>query len=667
MSPSKPSLCVVVCVHNAREYAELCIESVLRCTPFPYELLIINDGSDHETTEMLTSFFKQYNHISIIQHREAQGYTKAANAGLRSSNADYTILLNSDTIVSPGWADKIIHCGESENDIGIIGPLSNAATYQSVPFVFDENGHWMQNQLMGDLTVSSYAKAIEDVSQRVYPRVPVANGFCFAIKRKVIDIIGYLDEETFPRGYGEENDYCLRASDAGFEVAIADDTYVYHATSQSFGVQTREKLTREAHHAIRSKYSETRLNKVDFSLRNNDAMAQVRERVEEYVHHARVASLYSSSCPSLHKANQGLAFLFLLPDCSAKAGGTQVIVETARGLDNMGIPVAVAAKTRIQNEYEQFFPTDSHLFFYYDKQSDLVAEAASYDVAIATIFHSVAQLNDVITAHPHIMPAYYVQDYEPWFLDEHPDLKEQARQSYELIPHNNLFAISPWVKQIVEERHGQHVHKIHGCLDQQLFYPDYARKKEGPLTISAMVRPTTPWRGPKTTMKVLRELKNAYEEDINIDIFGCDDGQIERHGLATNFSYTNYGVLNRHDVAAVLRNSDIFLDLSEFQAFGRTALEAMASGCAVVAPERGGVVDFGEHEINILLADTSSHKTCIETASRLIEDHKLRTILQYNGVVRGLEYSIHTSTLSFLSLMYELKEQNNKLFGQHAA
>jgi len=661
---ASPTLHVVICVHNALHYAELCIESVLRHTKPPYDLTIVNDGSERETTEMLTRYFKRYNHIHMIHHPEAKGYTKAANAGLRASDADYTILLNSDTLVSPGWAQKIIDCGESSKQIGIIGPLSNAATYQSVPFVFDDTGHWMQNHIPGDITVAAYARAIDDVSLKTYPRVPVANGFCFAVKRPVIKAIGYLDEETFPRGYGEENDYCLRAADAGFDIAIADNAYVYHATSQSFGVKAREKLTKHAHNAIRSKYSESRLNNIDFALRHNEAMDIVRERVVEYVHHAKITSLLQPSRPSLPKAHQDLAFLFLLPDCSAKSGGTQVIVETARGLAAMGVPVTVASKTKMRDEYDNFFPTDSHLFFYYDRTNELIEEALHYDVGIATIFHSVELLKELITAHPFIIPTYYVQDYEPWFLDDHPDLKKQATDSYELIPNCELFAISPWVKEVVNEKHGLHVHKIRGCLDQQLFYPDYGRMKSEVLTISAMVRPSTAWRGPEMTMQVLRTIKKTYEDRVQITIFGCDEGQIERHELANDFEYINYGVLNRPDVAAVLRQSDIFIDLSKFQAFGRTALEAMACGVAVVAPQKGGVYDFGNDGENIMLVDTTNEFACVEVVSHLIKDKTLREKLARNGVAKGLEYSVHSSTLSFLELMYELKKIRDKIFGK---
>ncbi|MCI5049741.1 MAG: glycosyltransferase [Rickettsiales bacterium] len=658
----KPSLSVVICVHNAREYAELCIESVLRFTPAPYDLILVDDGSQQDTSEMLKAFEKEYEHISIIRHEQAKGYTCAGNAGLKASKSDYTVLLNSDTLVSKKWADKIIACGESHDSIGIIGPLSNAATYQSVPYVFDDNGRWKQNELPGHITVTTYAEAIGSVSQKLYPRVPVANGFCFAVKRGVIDAIGYLDEETFPKGYGEENDYCLRAADAGFNIAIADDAYVYHATSQSFGVKAREKLTKYAHHAIRSKYSEARLNEIDKALRNNSQMDKVRERIEKFVHHAQPVTFQRSRI-NMPKPHQDVHFLFLLPDCAAKAGGTQVVIETARGLHRMGANVSIAAKHSIKDEYDDFFPTDSQLFFYYKKQSELIEHAADYHVAIATIFHSVELMQTIIQHHPHIMPSYYVQDYEPYFLDERPDLKKQATESYTLIKNNHLFGISPWVCEVLQEKHGLKVEKITGSLDQDLFFPNYARDvTPHTLSISAMIRPNTPWRGPLMTMNTLKALKESFGDKINVSIFGCDDSQLVEYNMPRDFTYENLGILGRHDVASVLRESDIFLDLSEFQAFGRTALEAMACGAAVVAPQAGGVHDFGTHETNCLLTDTKDQQSCVSAASSLIESESLRRSLRENGIQTGLDYSIHRSTQSFLSLMYQLyakHEQRN--------
>lgn len=659
-TPTSSHLCVVVCVHNALDYSTICLDSVLQHTPHPYELMIVDDGSDMKTRQAMRDYAESYEHITLIRHASAKGYTGAANAGLKASRADYTILLNSDTIVSPGWSEKIIACAQSDETIGIVGPLSNAATYQSVPFVFDDDGRWKQNRLPDGVTVASFARAVADVSTRRYPRTPVANGFCFCVTRALINRIGYLDEQTFPRGYGEENDYCLRAADAGFTIAIADDAYVYHATSKSFGVKQREKLTRDAHHAIRSKYSQERLDAIDQELRHHPQMDAVRKRIVDHVYHAQSLHAPKAALPALQTRASDEAILFLLPDCSAKAGGTQVIIETARGLSQMGVKVAIAAKEKSREEYESFFPSDAHLFHYYTRERELTQIAAPFTIAIATIFHSIRQLEMVCRAHSHLAPAYYVQDYEPYFLDEYPKLKELAEQSYSMVKGCTLFGISPWVPTVIKEKHNLPVRKITGSLDQSLFYPSFQPRSESPLIVTAMIRPSTAWRGPKRTMRVLKELQQQHGSRIEIRTFGCRDEEIGAYGLETEFDYLHYGVLGRHQVAAMLRSAHIFLDLSDFQAFGRTALEAMACGACVVAPREGGVEDFGRDGENILLVNTTDEQECILACNDLISDPTKRARLAREAVATGLNYSIERSSHSFLGLMQEIAANHRK-------
>ncbi len=653
MYPSSPSLCVVICIHNAPDYSELCIESVLKHTELPYDLVLVDDGSGADTSLMVQRYVRDYPHIRMIRHDKAKGYTGAANAGLRASNADYTVLLNSDTLASPRWAEKLMACAEGDASIGIVGPLSNAATYQSIPFVFEDNGTWKQNHLPGDITVAEYSNSVEQFSLKMYPRVPVVSGFCFCIKRALIDTIGYLDEETFPQGYGEENDYCLRAADAGYTIAVADDTYIYHATSQSFGVETREKLTYQAHHAIRSKYSQERLDGIDAAQRGHKEMQRVREHFARRVHHSVHADTNTrEALLALPQSNQAKSFLFLLPGCSAKAGGSQVIVETARGLADLGVPVKIALKYSTREEYELLFPGDTPLFFYYRDDRELLERAKRYDVAIATIFHSVRQLAAIKKAHPHITPAYYVQDYEPWFLNDDPGMKTLAEQSYTMIKDCRLFAISPWVQDVIQEKHQVGVEKIQGMVDLQLFHPNYARQPRDTVVITAMIRPSTPWRGAARTLELLHALKEKYQHGIDIRLFGCSDHALDQYRESWPFAHINYGALSRHEVASLLRDSDVFLDLSDFQAFGRTALEAMACGCAVIAPEKGGVHDYGRHDENLLLVNTEQMDACRTAADSLIDDPVLRQRLGETGINTALRYSIHEASLSFLKMMY---------------
>ena len=132
-----------------------------------------------------------------------------------------------------------MNCAQSQDNVGMVGALSNAASWQSVPNVRDASGDWHLNPLPEHMTIDDMARKVSELSQRDYPEVGVINGFCQLINTRMLDHIGLLDDVAFPIGYGEENDMCARAVKAGYTLLIADDTYIFHAKSKSFGSQNK--------------------------------------------------------------------------------------------------------------------------------------------------------------------------------------------------------------------------------------------------------------------------------------------------------------------------------------------------------------------------------------------------------------------------------------------
>jgi glycosyltransferase involved in cell wall biosynthesis len=105
-------------------------------------------------------------------------------------------------------------------------------------------------------------------------------------------------------------------------------------------------------------------------------------------------------------------------------------------------------------------------------------------------------------------------------------------------------------------------------------------------------------------------------------------------------------------VAAVLRGSDVFLDYSDYQAMGLTALEAMCSGCAVVLPVEGGAGDFARDEVNSLMVDTTDADACWRAAERLIADGELRGRLQRQGIVDANALSPETAAFRMMEALF---------------
>ncbi len=188
------------------------------------------------------------------------------------------ILLNSDTVVSPGWSVHLVEAAESKPELGMVGPLSNAASWQSVPRLRGRWGGWAVNALATGQSVEDMAALVARVAGRDPVEVPLLNGFCLLLKRELIESVGLLDERRFPDGYGEETDYGFRAADAGFGLAVAPQAYVYHAKSKSYGPLRRWRLTRRGARALDRRY-DGRVRDAVEAMRRESRLAETRRRV----------------------------------------------------------------------------------------------------------------------------------------------------------------------------------------------------------------------------------------------------------------------------------------------------------------------------------------------------------------------------------------------------
>ncbi|MBS1370751.1 MAG: glycosyltransferase [Lentisphaeria bacterium] len=272
-----PRLDIIIPVHNALADLKNCLESLMPTLGRSQNVILVNDGSDPETVSFLADFAAgRPEKIRLISHESALGYTVSINEAARLSSADYLVFLNSDTIVPPNWWRKLVRCAESSPDIGIVGPLSNAASWQTVPVLREGSGYCV-NSLPEGISVEDADRICEKTARPgFYPKCQLINGFCFFVKRSVFDRIGLFDEKNFPTGYGEEDDLCLRAADAGFISAIAADTYVYHAKSKSFGHAARQELCRQNQLKFLKKHSRNRLERECRTLEEVPELVRMR-------------------------------------------------------------------------------------------------------------------------------------------------------------------------------------------------------------------------------------------------------------------------------------------------------------------------------------------------------------------------------------------------------
>ena len=256
-----------------------CLDSVAATrNAFQHRIVIVNDGSDEATSGWLKQFATSQLNTHLIRHEQAGGYTKAANAGLKMMDADMAILLNSDTIVGRHWIEKLLDAAYSNVGVGIVGPLSSAASHQSIPDHRSTANQTAINDLPKGYTVADMNAWCEKNSPANFiPRTPLVHGFCFALTREVVEKVGFFDEINFPFGYGEENDYCFRAADAGFSLAVATHTYVYHEKSQSYQSEKRVALAKAGNMRIRELHGTERVLRAVRSMQAHPHLERIRK------------------------------------------------------------------------------------------------------------------------------------------------------------------------------------------------------------------------------------------------------------------------------------------------------------------------------------------------------------------------------------------------------
>jgi len=260
---------IIIPVYNALELLRDCYESVIQYTNLEKDhLVMIDDCSPDPAVELWLQNLNTSG-VTVLKNESNLGFPGTVNRGMMNSERD-VILLNSDTIVTANWVDKMAQCAYSNDDIATVTPFSNAATLCSVP-IFG-----LDNQIPNGQSISEYADIIEAVSQRRYPEISVAVGFCMYIKRAVIDEVGYFDAETFKKGYGEENDFCWRASQIGYTHRLCDDTFVFHRGTASFIPEEKQELINEHSRIVAERYPVlNRVNEVFVSFDQNSDLRAV--------------------------------------------------------------------------------------------------------------------------------------------------------------------------------------------------------------------------------------------------------------------------------------------------------------------------------------------------------------------------------------------------------
>jgi GT2 family glycosyltransferase len=229
---------VVVPAYRGRAQTLACLDSVLATVPRRTRVWVIDDASPEPDLVAALEALARQKRIRLVRLPENRGFPAAANAGLRACTPRDAVLLNSDTLVPPGWLDRLRAAAYAAPDVGTVTPLSNDATILSYP---DRDG----GNSIPDLAATVATDALaQQANADTIVDIPTGVGFCLYLRRDCLEETGLFREDCFAQGYGEENDLCLRARHLGWRSVAAMGVFVAHVGGQSFGAARHHLIRR---------------------------------------------------------------------------------------------------------------------------------------------------------------------------------------------------------------------------------------------------------------------------------------------------------------------------------------------------------------------------------------------------------------------------------------
>lgn len=221
-----PLISVVVLTYNNLELTRQCIDSLFEYTDYPnWELVIVDNASSDQTPEYLQHLAMQNERVRLILSETNTGFARGNNLGLEKARGEYLVMLNNDTMVTPGWLFTLWRHFQVRPRLGLLGPVTNNIGNEAKVDV----GLYSN---MADMALAARSYTLVRMGQ-LYPMHTVAF-FCVMLPRHVYEKVGGLDEK-FGRGFFEDDDYCRRVQQLDLDIACAEDVFVHHHLSASFG------------------------------------------------------------------------------------------------------------------------------------------------------------------------------------------------------------------------------------------------------------------------------------------------------------------------------------------------------------------------------------------------------------------------------------------------
>jgi GT2 family glycosyltransferase len=269
----RPAASIVVVTHDNLVFTRMCLESVLASTrDREYELIVVDNASTDGTRPYLRELARRNPRVRLVMNDVNAGFARACNQGLAVAEGDLLVLLNNDTLVPPWWLSRLADALRDPG-VGLVGPVTNR----------------IGNEAEIPVTYSTWEELLRFAARREWEHadesleIPVLTMFCLAMRRDTYQRIGPLDQR-FELGLLEDDDYSLRAQEAGYRLVCVESAFVHHFGESSFGKLIPTGEYGELLAANRSRFEQKWGRPWQpYGRRRNPEYEQLAERIREVV------------------------------------------------------------------------------------------------------------------------------------------------------------------------------------------------------------------------------------------------------------------------------------------------------------------------------------------------------------------------------------------------
>ncbi len=226
---------IVLSYNSLEETTKPCLESIFAAqNSCDFEVLVVDNASTDNTREYLRELQARHVNLKLVFNTENKGFAGGNNVGIRAAEADFYVLLNSDTRVTDHWLDKMLAFAAAHEEVGLLGPVSNTVGNEQVIYLPAGEPE----------SVIQAGRQYASRHENSWFYTALLGFFCVMIRKEVFQKIGLLDE-NFGLGFFEDDDFCVRAGDQGFKLACLEGVFIYHKGSASFGRWDASELFRK--------------------------------------------------------------------------------------------------------------------------------------------------------------------------------------------------------------------------------------------------------------------------------------------------------------------------------------------------------------------------------------------------------------------------------------